>query len=350
MYLVMNRSIQWVVLLMDLIGWKAFLLAGAALFSVTWLGLWCFEPSGSPLVDHHNFWWFFFVTSTTVGYGDLSPVSDGGRIFVVIFNQIGGIAFLGAIIGKVSSCVAIYSRNRRLGMHDFSHYRNHTVILGWHGPMTLRMIELLNGGSDAGGQVVVVSSQLGENPRPGDFDLVHSDTLADTQTLIRAGVRSAAVVLIHGHSDDQTLAASIGVTKSVGPEAHIVACVDSAVHAELIRSNNPRIECVETLTSEIVSRAVRDPWSSRVAAEIYSSLTGQTQFGIKVPEGVKHLTVRAIRDLFKERFDALLIAVTDPDDKLRVNPELDSPVSSGSTIFYLRLSRIDGALIEWNGA
>ncbi len=47
--------------------------------------------------------WWNMVTTTTVGYGDISPETPGGRILAGIL-MIVGIGFLGMVTGSVATC------------------------------------------------------------------------------------------------------------------------------------------------------------------------------------------------------------------------------------------------------
>ncbi len=46
--------------------------------------------------------WWSFVTTTTVGYGDISPASTGGRLVAVILMLV-GIGFLGMLTGTIAT-------------------------------------------------------------------------------------------------------------------------------------------------------------------------------------------------------------------------------------------------------
>lgn len=48
--------------------------------------------------------WWAFVTVTTVGYGDMAPVSGFGRVLAV-FLMLGGIALLGVVTGTLASWI-----------------------------------------------------------------------------------------------------------------------------------------------------------------------------------------------------------------------------------------------------
>ena len=63
------------------------------------LGIIIFEPGMDSFSD--ALWWSL-VTTTTVGYGDISPVSLGGRILAG-FLMIIGIGFLGMVTGSIAT-------------------------------------------------------------------------------------------------------------------------------------------------------------------------------------------------------------------------------------------------------
>lgn len=60
---------------------------------------------GISFEEHMSFGnalWWAFVTTTTVGYGDISPVTPGGRIIAVIL-MIVGIGFIGMLTGTIAT-------------------------------------------------------------------------------------------------------------------------------------------------------------------------------------------------------------------------------------------------------
>lgn len=52
--------------------------------------------------------YFSVITLTTVGYGDLAPVTDGGKIFTVIYIVIG----VGIILSFVNAVYAHYAETK----------------------------------------------------------------------------------------------------------------------------------------------------------------------------------------------------------------------------------------------
>ncbi len=62
-------------------------------------GIWIVEPAMGTLGD--GIWWSI-VTATTVGYGDLSPMTTTGRVLAVVL-MIVGIGTIGMITGSIAT-------------------------------------------------------------------------------------------------------------------------------------------------------------------------------------------------------------------------------------------------------
>nr|BFE81486.1 hypothetical protein GCM10020093_040870 [Planobispora longispora] len=99
------------------------------------------EPRGSELVEPAAYWWYFVVTAATVGYGDLSPETAGGRV-VGVYVIVGGIAALTAVFTRLAA-VLERSKGRRMKGAVTVEASGHIVILGYTPGRTERIVEEL---------------------------------------------------------------------------------------------------------------------------------------------------------------------------------------------------------------
>jgi voltage-gated potassium channel len=60
------------------------------------------EPASSGFTTYGDSVWWGFVTLTTVGYGDIVPVTSAGRVTAVVL-MLGGVAFLGTLAGTLAA-------------------------------------------------------------------------------------------------------------------------------------------------------------------------------------------------------------------------------------------------------
>jgi len=80
---------------------QAGLYAGGLLVCCSLIERWV-EPPSSGFVTYGDSFWWGFVTLTTVGYGDITPVTPVGRIAAICL-MFGGVALLGVLAGTLAS-------------------------------------------------------------------------------------------------------------------------------------------------------------------------------------------------------------------------------------------------------
>ena len=74
--------------------------------------------------------WYVVATLTTVGYGDIYPVTYWGRMIGFLF-LLSSLGVYGFIIGQIANFMTTLKEQKVLGLNG-STFRNHVVIIGWN--------------------------------------------------------------------------------------------------------------------------------------------------------------------------------------------------------------------------
>jgi voltage-gated potassium channel len=212
------------------------------------------ERSINKQFDHvgAGLWWAV-VTMTTCGYGDLVPVTLGGRLIAALV-MIAGVVLLSVFTAAVSSSVITRRMMEGRGLSKLK-MKNHIVLLGWNSGANAvidaissnlisanRSLALVNQlSSDAVEQVIARRHDLHMKYVYGDF--------TEEAVLERANVVAAAAVIIvpdesntaRPKSDERTILATLSV-KAMAPKIKVIAHImDPQNEGHLERANADEI-------------------------------------------------------------------------------------------------------------
>jgi len=209
------------------------------------------------------------ISVTTVGYGDLTPVSPTGRVgsMVMVLSFMALMPLVGATITSI-----YVSKKLRGGQGlDTVTCTDHVIICGWNnnGHNVLTGLE-----SQKERNIIVIVGDI----EPDHFeDLVHAHPLLNLQlvrgpsntqaTLRRANVRHARVALVMirydvdslKSSDEESVLAVLGL-RELGPNVRIVAeCFASGYRGHLRRAGADRVIVSGELDSFMLTAAALSP-------------------------------------------------------------------------------------------
>lgn len=155
------------------------------------------NPAVNGIVD--GLWWAL-VTITTVGYGDISPVTTLGRV-IGGGMMIAGMFTLALFAGIVGSSLVTGMLSIREEQFRMSDYMNHVVVCGFD-ESTRLLFEALRRELDMDETKVVIVDQH-ERPRevPPDIAWVQGDATKESE-LDKVRVTHAAAVIVTGSRDD----------------------------------------------------------------------------------------------------------------------------------------------------
>ncbi len=224
-----------------------------------------------------NALWWTVVTISTVGYGDITPQTFGGRVVGVI-TMLSGIGLLGTISAMLASAMVNANWRKAHGMETFT-YQQHFIICGWN-YKAREMINELHADQGARHDPIVLIADLPELPVDAvDVAFVRGEVSTETMQQANMEAARAAVILSDEHVDAFSRdARSILTTLTIkNAYPHLYTCVELAdannhTHCQLAGADE--IVVSGALTSHLLVLAALAPGVTSVVSELLSRHVG----------------------------------------------------------------------------
>ncbi|MEC6797116.1 ion channel [Photobacterium sp. S4TG1] len=304
---------------------------------LSWFGL-VFTHEAHLTDEIARFIYYIVTTSSTVGYGDLSPITAQGQLFAALFIIPCGVGLFALSIGKIAVFFTDFWRANRRGKQNLN-LDNHIIVIGINSRRTPHLLEMLKREEQGRREVVVVSCEYDESPFDTDVHFVRVNSFTDAIEMERASLSTASAVIVDTDLDDATLTVSLFIAEQ-NSDAHLVAHFDDAIKRDLLHKYCPNSECISSLSTELVAKSVIDKGSSFIHSELVSAHKGQTQYSIEVPENIVDITLESIYYTFKKHHEAIIIAVQQQGKTCEINPSLTTILKAGDIVYYIADERI----------
>jgi len=173
------------------------------LVAASMVGIMSFENGINTAFE--NLWdsfWYSIVTITTVGYGDKTPITFGGKIVGLLLMGM-GVIVMAAVTGQIASFLVEQQMRRREGLLKLKNLQNHFIICGWRRELD-RVIEgILAVNPQYSVNDMVLINNVGhdamqpilQNPQFQGIQYINGDYIEE-ETLRRANINKAARVII----------------------------------------------------------------------------------------------------------------------------------------------------------
>ncbi|TLS39406.1 potassium channel family protein [Pseudalkalibacillus caeni] len=276
--------------------------------------------------------WWVMTTVTTVGYGDYSPVTTGGRVFAIILYMI-GIGYISLVIGKIIEGFSAVKKRREEGRMEYKG-KNHIIIIGWSKKASFAVKEIMETENN---REIVIIDKLEKAPLlTEDIHYIKGDA-AEEKTLLKANIKEAEAVLIF--SDDSIHDALLADGKSLlicttiesmVPEIHTTVEVMKEEHIK----NFKHVKVDEfVLTHETISRlAVRSIFSKGIT-NVFSQLMSRGH-----GEDLYEVVAKPHWKTYRQAFDELLqegATLISDGNNLEINRNLDENISPNARLFVI---------------
>ncbi|MBZ5733791.1 potassium channel family protein [Nocardioides sp. TRM66260-LWL] len=217
------------------------LLAAAILIGtvlLVWLDRAAYRDNNDPTarVDLVDAIYYTTVTLSTTGYGDIAPVAPHARMINAFVITPARIAFLVLLIGTTLEVLASQGREMVRVARWRKRMSDHVVVIGYGTKGRSAVETLLNNGLDREAIVVVDPSAAALQDAHADGFAVVTGDATRREVLSRAGVDTAAQVIITTDRDDSNVLATLTV-RQLNPDAYIVAAVREQENVPLMKQS-----------------------------------------------------------------------------------------------------------------
>lgn len=300
------------------------------------------EAEGSSITSFMDSLWYMIVTLTTVGYGDMYPLSPVGKIigYIYVFSSLGVLGFL---FSSISNRIYTMLEEKKLGFRG-TDFKEHIVFFGWNDFSKLVAAEIVHTGKDLAiltenkDSVDLIYDQFGKD----NLFVLFSD-YQNPDALEKLNAEKAAVIFLAIQNDSEALMLVINI-KNKYPHAKIVVSLqNSKLKSTFIAAGVTYIIAHNEIASKLVASYIFEPDVADLNTDLISSARKDTDFDIQEYEVLPsnpylgktgHEAFHALKD----EHDVILMGMSkliDGERKLIPNPKKDVRIEKGDYLIVM---------------
>ncbi len=301
---------------------------------------------GIGILGYHylsNFSWIdaiymTFITATTVGFGEVQPLDDIGKIFTVLL-----ILFSIIIYGYGISIITEYLLNNRIFENliqkrmekKVSKFNNHIILVGYgrNGKQALKKLNSYDK------QVVVIEKdELAENIMDNKKVVYCNADATNDDVLIRAGIKRAKSLISTLASDTNNLFVALSA-KQLNPDIEIICrASDSSIAKKLKLAGADKIILPHKIGGDYMASLLVTPdlveFMQRLAVEDRHRRTNLEE--ISFDDCPKKYHNKSISDLnLRKRTGCTIIGFKTKSGDYIINPDPETQIVEGSNLIIL---------------
>lgn len=288
--------------------------------------------------------WATIVSLSTTGYGDIVPVTIGGRIFMMILI-VAGVGVVAYSLGAIVSITIESQINRMMGRNTMEKtiraLNNHIIICG-AGRVGMSVLEIIRGEN-------IPYVLLEQNPETVarlqvEGIVAMAGDASDDEVLLRAGIQRARGIITALSQDPYNVFVTLSA-RALNPGLHIVARAERQETVDkLKRAGADRVITPAQLAGQRMATAMLKPASVQLVDTLFATHNIEVQIEeINVAPG-SPLVNTSIRNINRDDSNVIIVAVI-RGDNIIVSPRANTKIEAGDILIAMG-SREDLSKLE----
>jgi len=307
-----------------------FLAYFAILITLGTLGFYFFGGSEWSLIDS---FYMTIITLTTVGFGEVHPLDDLGRLWtsIVIIFGVSGFLYMISEFGAELIEFRVYQENQK--KRKISKMKNHYIICGY-GRMGAVIAKELH---DKDYPFVIV--ELDQNKVDKITEIGYKSVLGDAtieKTLEEAGIHKAAGIVVCLNNDPDNLFVTL-TARSLNHDAFLVSRCSQI-------NNKPKLK-------QAGANKVVNPYTAggHRMAELLISPELEDTVSLSLKQGIVDLAIDEVNmtnlnsfhgvkikdSKMREEFNLVIVGLVNGDGSYEINPDPELQLSADHTIMVM---------------
>jgi len=282
-------------------------------------------PTNPSFQNGWDCFWWTLVTMSTVGYGDIVPITAAGRVIASIC-MIGGPLVMVTLVASVSaSFYNKWTRGKR-GMNQVK-TKNHIVICTWNEKAEDIIAELRQCDGFQKRHITIVDAHTEEKPVDDPLVSFVRGNATSMQVLKQANIKEAefAIVLAEDSTAeaDQKTVLTVLAIESANPK--IVTCAelnDNNNEEHLHRAGCDIVLNTPALTSKLLAMSLQNRSAIRIVKELMGSGAGNEIYRVRVPLKYSGQSFSYVMTELKNSHNAITIGI-ERNGECLINPSSD---------------------------
>lgn len=304
--------------------------------------------------------WWTLVTVFTVGYGDIRPITTGGRVIGVLVMA-SGVILVSLITASISSILVTKKIREEQGLESIN-FEDHIIICGWNNRAETIIETFFQLAKQKPPKIILVN-ELPEDEINSILDRFSKNKVkfirgdyTRNAPLERAGIKAAQTIILLPNlfqyealvADEKTLLATLNI-KSTYPKKKVIAFImnpENEIHVKRARADEVIVS--DQFVDYFVAGNALEPGMSNIVSNLLSAKSDHRLSTVAIPSRFRGKTFAEVAQFFKNQHHMVSLGVLAEVESLGIGDFLSSDSSHLDAFIERKLKEAGKTLGEEN--